>query len=67
MPSVLEEARALGPELIALRRELHRVPELDRDLPKRQALVLEAVAGLDLEVTTGNLPVRYVRAGQPPG
>ncbi len=40
-------------ELIALRRELHRVPELDRDLPKTQALVLDAIAGLDLEVTTG--------------
>jgi amidohydrolase len=53
MPTVLEEARALGPELIALRRELHRVPELDRDLPRTQALVLDAIAGLDLEVTTG--------------
>jgi amidohydrolase len=53
MPSVVERARALGPELIALRRELHRVPELDRDLPKTQALLLDALAGLDLEVTTG--------------
>ena len=53
MRSVLEEARALGADLIALRRELHRLPELDRDLPKSQALVLDAVAGLDLEVTMG--------------
>ena len=33
--------------------QLHRVPELDRDLPKTQALVLEALEGLDLEVTRG--------------
>jgi hippurate hydrolase len=51
--SVVERARALGPELIDLRRELHRVPELDRDLPRTQALVLAALEGLDLEVTTG--------------
>src|SRR5205085_2603639 len=49
----LDPARRLGPELVALRRRLHRVPELDRDLPKTQALVLEALAGLDLEVTVG--------------
>ena len=33
--------------------QLHRVPELDRDLPKTQALVLQALEGLDLEITTG--------------
>jgi hippurate hydrolase len=49
----LDRAQLLGPELVALRRRLHRVPELDRDLPKTQALVLEGLAGLDLEVTVG--------------
>ncbi len=53
MNSVVEGARALGPELVELRRALHRVPELDRRLPLTQALVLEALVGLDLEVTTG--------------
>jgi amidohydrolase len=53
MHPVLERASAIGPDLIALRRELHRVPELDRDLPKTQRLVLDALEGLDLEVTTG--------------
>lgn len=44
----------MGPELVALRRELHQVPELDRQLPMTQALVLSALQGLDgLEVTTG--------------
>jgi hippurate hydrolase len=49
----LERAHHLGPDLIALRRELHRVPELDRHLPETQRLVLDALEGLDLEVTTG--------------
>ncbi len=53
MESFVDRARAISPELIDLRRELHRVPELDRDLPKTQALVLRALEGLDLEVTTG--------------
>ncbi len=38
---------------MTLRRELHQVPELDRQLPRTQALVLEALEGLDLEITTG--------------
>lgn len=53
MDSLVDRARAIAPELIELRRQLHRVPELDRDLPKTQALVLDALRGLDLEVTTG--------------
>src|SRR5690242_18485029 len=50
---ILARARTLGPELVDLRHALHRVPELDRDLPKTQALVLDALAGLDLEVVEG--------------
>ena len=52
-PTLLDDARALGPELADLRRALHRVPEVGLDLPRTQALVLEALSGLDLEVTTG--------------
>jgi amidohydrolase len=51
--ALLDRAHELAPELVGLRRALHRVPELDRQLPKTQALVLDALAGLDLEVTTG--------------
>jgi amidohydrolase len=54
MGSMLERAHAMAEDLTALRRELHRVPELDRRLPKTQALVLGALEGLDLEVTTGD-------------
>jgi amidohydrolase len=49
----IELAEQLGPELVSLRRALHQVPELGLDLPKTQRLVLEALEGLDLEVTVG--------------
>ncbi|RMI03704.1 M20 metallopeptidase family protein [Cellulomonas triticagri] len=56
-PAVLaglrEDARAQLPEVAALRHALHRVPEIGLDLPRTQALVLEALAPLDLEVSTG--------------
>ncbi len=54
MEPVLDRARAIADDLIALRRELHRSPELDRHLPRTQAMVLDAIKDLDLEVTTGN-------------
>lgn len=47
------ESRALAPELIALRRELHRHPETGLDLPFTQQKVLEALAGLPLAVRRG--------------
>jgi hippurate hydrolase len=49
----LELARRHAPDLIALRRELHQVPEIGLHLPITQKLVLDALAGLDLEITTG--------------
>jgi amidohydrolase len=51
--AVLDLARALAPELVALRRELHRIPEIGNDLPLTQQAVLRALDGLDVEVTTG--------------
>ncbi|MDX6301889.1 MAG: hypothetical protein QOF53_3103 [Nocardioidaceae bacterium] len=53
METFLERAQVIQPDLVALRRELHQVPELDRELPKTQRLVLDALAGLDLEVVPG--------------
>lgn len=47
------EAAAQAPEVVALRHALHRTPELGLDLPRTQALVLEALEPLGLEVTTG--------------
>lgn len=66
---LLDEARALAPELAALRHDLHRVPELGLELPLTQARVLAALEGLGLEVTTGTAltSVVAVLRGERPG
>jgi hippurate hydrolase len=46
-------AALLQPELAALRREIHREPEIGLDLPATQARVLAALEGLGLEITLG--------------
>ena len=62
------EAAAQLTQVAALRHALHRVPELGLRLPRTQALVLDALAGLDLEVTTGTAldsVVAVLRGGRP--
>ena len=49
----LAVSRRIAPELVDLRRRLHQIPEVGLHLPDTQAAVLEALSGLDLEVTTG--------------
>ncbi|MFB8189869.1 M20 family metallopeptidase [Microbacterium sp. NPDC055988] len=49
-----EDAARLLPELVELRRRLHRIPEVGFDLPQTQAVVLEELADLGLEITTGS-------------
>jgi amidohydrolase len=51
---LLAEAGALLDDVVALRRDLHRRPELGLDLPATQARVLESLDGLPLTVTTGD-------------
>ena len=53
MSRAVDLAHRLGPELVALRRRLHRCPEVGLHLPLTQAAVLDALAGLGLEVSTG--------------
>src|SRR3954464_15232122 len=57
MPSsdadLLAAAYADADRTIDLRRRLHRQPELGPHLPRTQATVLDALAGLPIEVTTG--------------
>lgn len=67
--TLLAEARALAPELAALRHDLHRTPELGLDLPLTQARLLAALEGLGLEVTTGTglTSVTAVLRGARPG
>ncbi len=50
---VLTGARAMHEELVQLRRTLHRDPEIGLELPRTQQRVLDALAGLPLEITTG--------------
>ncbi|MET3805707.1 hippurate hydrolase [Nakamurella sp. UYEF19] len=62
------DAAAMLPELVALRRDLHRHPEVGLDLPVTQLAVLRALDGLDLEITTGrglSSVVAVLRGGKP--
>jgi amidohydrolase len=62
---------AVGPltaDLIALREELHRDPEIGLQLPRTQARVLDALDGLPLEITLGKdltSVVAVLRGGRP--
>jgi hippurate hydrolase len=49
----LDDARALADDLAELRHTLHRHPEIGLELPTTQGTVLDALSGLDLEVSTG--------------
>lgn len=65
-----EDAATLAPELVALRRELHQVPEIGLELPRTQAAVLAALAGLPLEISTGervSSVTAVLRGGGNPG
>jgi amidohydrolase len=46
-------AHELAPDLVALRRTLHRRPEIGLELPETQRTVLAALDGLPLEISTG--------------
>jgi metal-dependent amidase/aminoacylase/carboxypeptidase family protein len=46
-------AEGLQADLVRLRRDLHAHPETGLQLPRTQAAVLEALSGLDLEVSRG--------------
>ncbi|MBT2548859.1 M20 family metallopeptidase [Arthrobacter sp. ISL-65] len=51
--TILEDARELHGDLVQLRHELHRHPELGLQLPRTQESVLDALADLPLEITLG--------------
>jgi amidohydrolase len=52
-PELLADARSRLPELIDLRRRLHRIPEVGLALPDTQAIVAADVSGLGLEPRLG--------------
>jgi hippurate hydrolase len=51
---LLQDAERLLPDLVDLRRRIHRTPELGLILPATQATVLEEIDGLGLETRTGD-------------
>jgi amidohydrolase len=51
--TLLDEAREHLDDAIAVRRRIHRHPEIGLDLPETQKIILEALDGLPLEVKTG--------------
>jgi amidohydrolase len=68
----LDLAKAFGPDLVALRRALHRIPEVGLNLPLTQQVVLDALAALDLELMRGTgltsvVAVLRGRGGDPEG
>lgn len=49
---LLAAAHAIQPRVVALRRSLHRHPEIGLDLPGTRKAVLEEIGGLGLDVTS---------------
>ena len=66
---LLADARAALPATVALRRRLHRTPEVGLDLPATQAIVVEELKALRLEPRLGNATtsVTAVIEGAGPG
>jgi amidohydrolase len=66
--ALLDAARAILPDVIAVRRELHRIPEIGNDLPQTQAVVVRELRALGLEPRLGNAVTSVtavIRGGQP--
>jgi amidohydrolase len=51
---VTEDALAIAPDITRLRHAIHREPEIGLHLPGTQRKVLDFLAGLPLEISTGN-------------
>jgi hippurate hydrolase len=66
---ILSEAQDIADDVIALRRRIHRRPEIGLTLPHTQATVLEALDGLGLETRTGQRTTSVIArlAGGRPG
>jgi hippurate hydrolase len=58
--TLVEAAAAQMEEAVALRRRIHRQPELGLENPRTQEAVLEALDGLGMDVTTGTATTSVV-------
>jgi amidohydrolase len=68
-PALLEDARAILSDVVAIRRRLHRRPEVGLDLPETQAVVADELRRLGLEPRLGRSlsSVTAVIEGERPG
>jgi hippurate hydrolase len=66
---LLDEARKLLPNVIQLRRRIHRRPEIGLTLPDTQSAIIDALGDLNLQITTGKQlsSVVAVLEGSAPG
>ncbi|MGO3022453.1 MAG: M20 metallopeptidase family protein [Brevibacterium sp.] len=68
IPDFRADAAEILSELQTIRRDLHANPEVGTDLPRTQQVVLDAIDGLDLEITKGvaqSSVVAVLRGGKP--
>ncbi len=68
MAGVHDEAVAIAAELTELRRAIHAEPEIGLDLPRTQRKVLDALAGLPLDISLGaslSSVTAVLRGGKP--
>ncbi|MEZ7130491.1 M20 family metallopeptidase [Nonomuraea sp. AD125B] len=66
--SLRADAAEIAADLVALRRRLHREPEVGFDLPRTQAAIVEALKPLDLEIRLGerlSSVTAVLRGGRP--
>ncbi len=64
----MTELDAVEQDIVALRHDLHRHPEIGLELPSTQQRILDALAGLPLEITTGtglSSVTAVLRGGRP--
>lgn len=65
---LLDEARTLLPDVVALRRRIHATPELGLELPETRKAVLESLEGVGAELYTGgrtSCVVTTIRGAKP--
>src|SRR5918911_4510885 len=69
LADILDEAKTVLDDTIQLRRRIHRHPEIGLMLPRTQAMILESLDGLGLDVTTGTRTTSVVArlTGRRPG
>ena len=67
--SLLDEARRFLPDVVRLRRQIHRRPEVGLTLPQTQDAIIDAIGDLNLQISTGKQlsSVVAVLEGRSPG